>query len=165
MLVLADKTNGNIVLNYVEVFESERVERGQDEFSVKEGLEFSKFLIKLQPKVLCIPDILSKGNNLSLVSCLLLRSPAPHILTCSQFQLLTLHSDNVLRLWNTDDGRCVLASSSDLIQNKAIGMTALGDYPGYIAVAGDKSDIFIINVFTMEVENHLGIISNGFHSI
>jgi hypothetical protein len=131
---------------------------------VKEGLEFTKFLVKLQPKVICVPDILNK-DNLKLVCSLLLRSPAPHILTCSQFQLLTIHSDNVIRLWNTDDGRCVLASTPNLIQNKAVGMTALSDYPGYVAVAGDKSDVYIINVFTMEVENHLGIISNGFHSI
>jgi hypothetical protein len=44
-------------------------------------------------------------------------------------------------------------------------MTALSDYPGYIAVAGSKSDVYIVNVFTMEVENHLGLTCSGFHSI
>ena len=44
-------------------------------------------------------------------------------------------------------------------------MTVLGDYPGYIAIVGAEADIYIVNVFTMTVENHLCLDFNGFHSI
>ena len=52
-----------------------------------------------------------------------------------------------------------------MIETRAVGMTAFPDYPGYVAIAGNKSDVYIVNVFTMEVENHLGLTSEGFHSI
>lgn len=44
-------------------------------------------------------------------------------------------------------------------------MTTFTDYPGYIAVAGNKSDVYIVNVFTMEVENYIGLTCQGLHSI
>lgn len=61
----------------------------------------------------------------------------------------------MIRLWNIDDGRCVLSSTEDQIHSKVVGMTVLNDYPGYIAVVGNEADIYIVNVFTMTVENHL----------
>jgi len=113
-----------------------------------------------------VPDILSKPiAQLNLISSLVIKSPAPHILTSSQYLLLTLHSDNILRLWSIDDGRCLLASSHTMIESKTLGMTHFADYPGYVAIAGDKSDVYIVNVFTMEVENHLGLLSQGYHSL
>jgi len=51
-------------------------------------------------------------------------------------QLLTLHSDGLLRLWNTDDGRCILASHATMLPSKAKGLSVLSDYPGYVAVVG-----------------------------
>ena len=52
-----------------------------------------------------------------------------------------------------------------MIESQAIGMTTFTDYPGYIAVAGNKSDVYIVNVFTMEVENYIGLTCQGLHSI
>jgi len=52
-----------------------------------------------------------------------------------------------------------------MIESKTLGMTHFADYPGYVAIAGDKSDVYIVNVFTMEVENHLGLLSQGYHSL
>lgn len=113
-----------------------------------------------------MPDILADiAAEVRLVCSGIVRSPAPDILSCSSFQLVTLHSDKIIRLWNIDDGRCVLSSAQDQIHSKVLGMTVLGDYPGYIAIVGAEADIYIVNVFTMTVENHLCLDFNGFHSI
>lgn len=62
-------------------------------------------------------------------------------------QLLTLHSDGLLRLWNTDDGRCILASHSTMLASKAKGLSVLSDYPGYVAVVGSLGEVSIVNVY------------------
>lgn len=81
-----------------------------------------------------------------------MRSAAPNIVSTSFFQLLTIHSDGLLRLWNLDDGRCVISSHKSLFPSKPKAMTSLGDeYPGFVAVVGSESEIFIVDVYTMSL--------------
>jgi hypothetical protein len=47
LLILADKKSGNIILNNLEVFESERPIKSSEESSIQEGMEFTKFLVKV----------------------------------------------------------------------------------------------------------------------
>lgn len=121
-------------------------------------------MIKVQPKILCVPDI-TRTEPLTFITSVLVRCPAPQILDSSSYYLLTLHSDNIIRLWNTDDGRCVSQSCLDLFVTKALGMINIEDYPGYIAVIGGEGDLYIINVYTMTMLNHCCLQFKGFHSI
>ena len=50
--------------------------------------------------------------------------------------MVTLHNDNIIRLWNTNDGRCVLASQKDMLVSKAIMIKKIKQHPGNILVIG-----------------------------
>lgn len=137
--------------------------RGQSE-NIEDHKDFSKFLIKLQPKILCILDITSR-NNVNLLASAFVRCPGPNIVSGSPQQLLTLHSDGLLRVWNVDDGRCVLVSHNSLFKSAPLGMTALNDYPGIVAVVGSEADVYIINFYTMTLLNKLNLQFKGYTSI
>ena len=79
-------------------------------------------MVNIQPKVLLVPSIADGGNPGPLISHCLVRCPAPNILNASKFWLCTLHTDNIMRLWNTDDGRCVTSSSKDLLVTKCLAL-------------------------------------------
>ena len=64
---------------------------------------------------------------------------------------MTLHSDNRVRLWNTNDGRCVMTSPNSLIANVVKKVKRIKNYPGMVIVVGDKGDLYIINVYTMKL--------------
>lgn len=140
MFAAADAKTGAVALCSCETFSSERSVKGTNEEDIDEGKEITKFLVKVQPKVICLPDI-TEASDLQLITSALVRCPGPHIVSGSTMQLLTLHTDGLLRLWNTDDGRCVLASHHTMLQSKPVGMCVMNDYPGYVAVVGAGSEI------------------------
>jgi len=51
--------------------------------------------------------------------------------------LVTLHTDNRIRLWNTNDGRCVMVSASDMLTTKAIKLQEISNHPGNILIFGE----------------------------
>jgi hypothetical protein len=55
----------------------------QDEEDIAEGKEITKFLIRIQPKVVCIPDITNQGTDLLLITSMLIRCPGPHLVSGS----------------------------------------------------------------------------------
>jgi len=78
--VLADKQSGQIALYKAEYLVSD-FNRGLSE-NIDDHKEFSKFLIKLQPKILCILDITS-NNDCQLLASAYVRCPGPNIVSGS----------------------------------------------------------------------------------
>lgn len=67
---------------------------------------------------------------------------------------MTLHDDNRVRLWNTNDGRCVMASPREMLVTKAIKLKVIKSHPGNILLIGKDKDVYIINVYKMMVLKH-----------
>lgn len=74
---------------------------------------------------------------------------------------MTLHDDNIIRLWNTNDGRCILASTKDMLRNKASIVKNIKPHPGNVIVIGKYSDMYIVNVYKMSVLNKIQYENNG----
>lgn len=68
--------------------------------------------------------------------------------------LVSLHQDNRVRLWNTNDGRCVMASSKDMLVTKAFKLKEMKNHPGNVMVLGENKDVYIVNVYKMMVYKH-----------
>ena len=94
----------------------------------------------------------------------MVKCPSPNILSASHFWLCTLHQDNILRLWNTNDGRCVVASPSNLLVTPGKVLLTLESYPGFVFVFGEKGDMYVINVYRMTLEAHFGLGTRGIMS-
>jgi hypothetical protein len=72
--------------------------------------------------------------------------------------MVTLHRDGLLRLWTTDDGRCILASRLDLLPKlspeakptlKAIS-SDIHALSGVVAIAcSEYKEIFFFNAYKM----------------
>jgi hypothetical protein len=54
-----------------------------------------------------------------------------------------------LRLWTTDDARCLLQSHASLFSSQPQGICALQEYPGLVAVYCDDQTVAIIDTYTM----------------
>lgn len=113
-----------------------------------------------------------------------LKSPANHILSTSQYLLLTVHQTvlpaeiaeddsyqiqgGYMRLWNTNDGRCVMVSPQDMFykHRSPYRVIVLSDYLGQSSSTDSSSNnllnglvmcvcksefVFIINVYTMTI--------------
>jgi len=103
------------------------------------------------------------------------RCPAPNLLSGSIFWLLTLHTDQRLRLWNTNDGRCVSISSESAFDRfivpptsdeedptKLVALCSASGFPGQVFVFSDIGDVFIFNVYKMQVQQHIKVEGKGF---
>lgn len=75
---------------------------------------------------------------------------------------MTLHADNRIRLWNTNDGRCVMTSAKDMLVTKGRSIKKFKHHPGHIMVIGTQGDICILNVYTMTILKHLMYEFQGF---
>jgi len=51
--------------------------------------------------------------------------------------LVTVHEDNRIRLWNTNDGRCILASQKDMLVTKALKIEQIKNHPGNVLIIGE----------------------------
>jgi hypothetical protein len=100
------------------------------------------------------------------VGCLLshcfVRCPAPNILSASTMLLCTLHQDNILRLWNTDDGRCISTSTTSMLTSNGINLKTIKGFPGHVLLFGDLADFYVVNVYTMTVVSHMCMNFKGF---
>jgi hypothetical protein len=76
-----------------------------------------------------------------------------------------VHSDNVIRLWNTDDGRCILSSHPDFLTTPAKAMIKIDNLPGFIAIVGNTGDVYIVNVYPMRILSHLMLDFTGISKI
>lgn len=123
----------------------------------------SKFLVRLQPQTICMPDITSK---VTLVCSTVIKAASPNIVCTSQSLLVTVHSDDLIRVWTTDDGRCVLCSHKSMLPSKPVGIVALSEYPGYAAVACANSEVLIVDLYTMHAHSTISLPEmSGFTSI
>ena len=78
--------------------------------------------------------------------------------------MVTLHRDGVLRLWTTDDGRCVLSSRPDLLPKfsrlakpgiKSIESN-ISTLSGVIAiVCSEYKEVFFVNAYKMTIVKKL----------
>jgi hypothetical protein len=84
--------------------------------------------------------------------------------------MVTLHRDGLLRLWTTDDGRCILASRLDLLPRfsptakptlKAIS-SDIHSLSGVVAIAcSEYKEIFFVNAYKMTLLKKLPMILEG----
>lgn len=84
--------------------------------------------------------------------------------------LVTLHRDGILRLWTTDDGRCVLSSRADLIPKfsqdtipslKAI-KSNINALSGVVAIGcSEYKEVFFINVYKMTIVKKIALNMEG----
>ena len=120
--------------------------------------------MNIQPRVLLIPSIMSSGEQAPgpLLSHCMVKCPAPNILSASAFWLCTLHSDNRLRLWNTDDGRCVSVSSKAMLVSKALALKGVEGFPGHVFVFSDSGDLHIVDAYKMVLNSKFKLQSHGF---
>lgn len=144
LYVVADTTTGSVALCSHETYKGP-----------------GKFLVKIQPKVLLLPTIADEQVG-PLISHCFVRCPAPRILSASTMLLCTLHQDNVLRLWNTDDGRCLSTSVHGLLSSNGVSLKEIKGYPGHVLLFGDLADFYVVNVYTMSVVSHMCLNFKGF---
>lgn len=141
--MLADEHTGSVALCCHEVYKSPRLQPSQE-----------KFLVRFQPKVLLLPSVTEVESG-SLVSHCFVRCPAPNILNTSPMLLCTLHQDNVIRLWNIDDGRCISTSSPKLIPTNGVSLKSINGFPGHIFVYSESNQFWVVNVYTMQVVSQI----------
>ena len=91
----------------------------------------------------------------SLVSHCFVRCPAPNLLNASQMMICTLHQDNILRLWNIDDGRCISCSNPKMFNTNVVKIKPIRGFPGHVFGFGDVNQIWVVNVYTMQIVSHL----------
>jgi hypothetical protein len=104
--------------------------------------------------VLLLPSVTEVESGY-LVSHCFVRCPAPNILNASPMLLCTLHQDNVIRLWNTDDGRCISTSNPKLIPTNGVCLKTIRGFPGHIFVFSESNQLWVVNVYTMQVVSQI----------
>jgi len=117
--------------------------------------------VSVKPKILCVPSIYpSDEHQKQRQGCVLLdfclaKSPASKILSTSDSLLVTIHREGLndsLRLWSTEDGRCIMTSPVDLFHEKRPKkLYKLSDetFPGIVLCFCEQKEILVINVYTM----------------
>ena len=119
----------------------------------------NKFIANLTPFALLLPNV--SGFPGTLKDYTMMRSPAQHLLSSSPYFLVTLHvrskagGENKIRLWNTNDGRCVMASQESMIMQNPSKIKNMDNHPGHILLLSKTGEVQIINVFTMMLLKHL----------
>ena len=104
LLLVSDKCNGCFALCHYSSITS----RG------------NQFTVAINPRILCTHSIFSQEEHqLKLMDYCYVKSAAPKILSTSEYLLLTIHKNisgdgGCLRLWNTNDGRCIMTSPQEM---------------------------------------------------
>jgi WD40 repeat protein len=96
-----------------------------------------------------------------LIDTSLVKSPAKYILSTSEYLWVTLHEDNIVRIWNISDGRCLMVSPKELFLTKLRRIYAIPTYDGYLLCFGEDGDVYIINMFQMRLLKHSSIDIEG----
>ena len=115
----------------------------------------------LHPKLLLVPSISMKEKIGRLLDATVVESPAKFILSTSDNLWVTLHDDNIVRIWSISDGRCLMFSPKDLFLTKLIRIFPIPTYDGYLLCFGEEGDVYIINMFRMRLLKHSKIDVNG----
>ena len=153
-MVISDKSTGCLVL-----CEQESAITGS---ALGGMLAPNKFIVSIRPKVLCVPSIFPNIQHQKqhlgcfLLDFCLVKSPASKILSTGDLLLATIHqegpSESRLRLWNIEDGRCVVISPEDLLRDrrpKALFRLGDANWPGVVLCFCQQKEILAINVYTM----------------
>lgn len=119
----------------------------------------------LHPKLLLIPSISMKEKIGKLIDASIVKSPAKFILSTSEYLWITLHADNIVRLWNFSDGRCLMLSPKELFLTKLKRIFPIPTYDGYLFCFGEEGDMYIINMFKMRLLKHSSIDIDGISHI
>eukprot|EP00347_Sterkiella_histriomuscorum_P013779 403363397 len=154
LIVMGDKKSGTLILCHQEHYISTKK---NEQFHIASGTSMkqksvTKFIVSLIPRCALIPSISEESG--AVLDYTLVRSPAPNILSTSTHFLITLHEDNRIRLWNTNDGRCVMVSQKDMLVTKAIKIQEIKNHPGNVLVIGASKDVYVVNVYKMIVYKH-----------
>ncbi|CDW82512.1 wd g-beta repeat-containing protein [Stylonychia lemnae] len=136
LVIMSDMKSGNMILCHQEHYLTTK----KMENSVQKQKNVTKFIVSLIPRVALIPSISEQSGKV--VDYTLVRSPAPNIL------------DNRIRLWNTNDGRCLLASQKDMLVTKATKIEQIKNHPGNVLIIGEEKDVYVVNIYKMMVYKH-----------
>ena len=121
----------------------------------------SYFHMLLHPKILLIPSISMKDKIGILIDATVVKSPAKYILSTSNNLWVTLHADNVIRIWGMSDGRWLMWSPKELFLTKLKRIISIPTYEGYLLWFGEEGDVYIINLFRMRLLKHSSIDIDG----
>ena len=121
----------------------------------------SFFHMLLHPKLLLVPSISMKEKIGKLLDACIVKSPAKFILSTSEYLWVTLHDDNVVRLWSISDGRCLMWSTKELFLTKLKKIYPIPTYDGYLLCFGEEGDLYIVNMFKMRLLKHSSIDIEG----
>ena len=117
----------------------------------------SYFHMLLHPKLLLVPSISMKEKVGCLLDATVVNSPAKFIMSTSDHLWVTLHSDNVIRIWGMSDGRWLMWSPKELFLTKLKRIIPIPTYEGYLLCIAEEGDIYIINLFKMRLLKHSNI--------
>lgn len=101
----------------------------------------------------------------TLLDSAVVKSPAKYILSTSEYLWVTLHSDNVVRIWSISDGRCLMWSPKELFLTELKRIFPIPTYEGYLLCFGKHGDVYIINMFRMRLLKHSSIDIDGIRHI
>lgn len=79
-----------------------------------------------------VPSISMKEGRGVLLDAAIVKSPAKFILSTSEYLWVTLHSDNIVRIWSMSDGRCLMWSPKELFLTKLKRIFPIPTYDGYL---------------------------------
>lgn len=125
----------------------------------------SYYHLLLHPKLLLIPSISMKERVGRLLDASIVKSPAKFILSTSEYLWVTLHNDNIIRIWSVSDGRWLMLSPKELFLTKLKRIFPIPTYDGYILCFGEEGDVYIINMFRMRLLKHSSIDIDGISHI
>lgn len=114
------------------------------------------------PRIICTIGKVSKCLDLSFAT-----GPIPELVG-TETSIVSLHSDNKIRVWDLEDGRCTSSSSSTLLpsynfsQIATIGKNSVKDknmnagnkeinQKQFLAIFGEWNEILIIDLWSMEI--------------
>ncbi|KAF7459038.1 WD domain, G-beta repeat-containing protein [Cryptosporidium felis] len=104
----------------------------------KSNTEINEYNNKdLNPYCVLIPNSLSPCRLIGMVFVL---SPSPLLQSCTDELLITLHSDNTLRYWSLDNGRCI-AQLADSANHEVLQLVSLADKRFVLLVGHQKITI------------------------
>jgi hypothetical protein len=98
-----------------------------------------------------VPDMLmSTGSEFPCKALTCLSAPYPEFLSCNHL-VVSLHGDNRVRSWDSEDGRCIAASRNELLPEVVLLEKIENVQMRAIALGARNKKIFLVDVWSMTV--------------
>jgi len=115
------------------------------------GSETGEVCIWHKDKQEFIPDLMCCiGHEAECRELSFCKAPFPE-LTGSQNWVVSVHTDNVLRAWDLQDGKCISASSDDLLPKESSFDLMHSVQERALVIGGDTAEAFLVDPWTMQL--------------